>query len=75
MSLSDLFRPYPVRRSGIVNLKSNSAFTGVIWQVSQGWLVLKNAEMLQDQGRKVQIPMDGEVVLSVKDIDFIQVIP
>lgn len=71
MNILDFFRPYPVRKSGIVNLKHNGAsFRGVIWQIKGPFLVLRNTEILDQGGPR---PLDGEIILQMADIEFIQV--
>lgn len=55
----------------IVNLKSGSAFAGVLWQQRGPLLVLREATMHKDgEGRRV----DGEVVVRLEDVDFVQVV-
>lgn len=71
--LSDRFRPYPELKTGIVNLKSGTAFRGVIWQVG-AYTVLRNVEMLQDRGQSARHVVDGEVIVKSTEIDFIQVL-
>lgn len=69
----ELFRPYPVLRRVIVNMKSGTAFSGVVWQCRGEWLVLRQAKILSDRGTKADQRVDGEVLVARKDIDFIQV--
>lgn len=65
---------YPFRYRVIVNLKNQTrAFRGVLWQETGGWLVLKHAEVLED--RSAPKPVDGEVLIERRDVDFIQVPP
>lgn len=55
----------------IVTLKSGATFDGVLWEHdSEAW-VLRNAEVI-GLGKADRVPVDGEVVLMVKDIDFTQ---
>jgi small nuclear ribonucleoprotein (snRNP)-like protein len=68
-----LFERYPVLRRVIVNTRSDRAFRGVLWARRGGYLVLRNAELLKGRGEVVA--MDGEVVVPVENVDFIQVIP
>jgi len=74
MNIFDHFRPYPERKSGIVNLSSGTSFRGIVWQVSGGWLVLRNVEMLQDRDHTERRLVDGEVIVKLVDVDFVQVI-
>lgn len=70
--MRDFWQPYPTLRTVIVNLKSGKAFRGVVWQRRGDWLVLKNAELLQD-GQK-PTPIDGETAVPVADVEFLQVL-
>lgn len=74
MGLSSLFRPYPELKTGIVNLKSGTSFRGVVWKVAGSFLALRNVEMLQDMGKAARHVVDGEVVVNLSEIDFIQVV-
>lgn len=64
--------PYPALRQVIVNTKTERTFRGVLWRRRRGFLVLRNAELLQ--GRGEVMPMDGEVVIPAENVDFIQVV-
>jgi len=70
----DRFRPYPVLRTVIVNLTSGTSFRGVIWRRVGPFVVLRNAEILDDRGTPVRKAVDGEVVVKLADIDFVQVL-
>lgn len=70
MNLRDFFRPFPELKTVIVNLKTGTAFRGVVWQRRGLFLVLKNAEMLQN-GKPTAL--DGEVIVQMTDIEFMQV--
>lgn len=74
MSFFDRFRPYPALKTGIVNLVSGTAFKGVIWRRRGPWLVLRQAELLSDRGNPASGKVDGEVLVALADIDFIQVV-
>ncbi len=67
------FEPrYPCLRQVIVNTRTERAFKGVLWQRRGGYLVLRNAELLKGRGEVV--PMDGEVLIDERSVDFIQVV-
>jgi hypothetical protein len=70
----DRFRPYPTLRTVIVNLRSGTSFRGVIWRRSGPFVVIRNAEMLQDRDTVVKKAVDGEIAVKLADIDFVQVI-
>lgn len=59
-----------VRRKAVVNLRSGRSFVGLLWEEGEGYVVLRNAEMLEGRER---VPMDGEVVLEISNIEFMQV--
>jgi hypothetical protein len=68
-----IFGPrYPERRTGIVNLKNNVAIKGVIWRRAGEWLVLRNAEYIE--GRKGNLPMDGEILIRMAEVLFVQIV-
>lgn len=72
MNLLDWFRTYPELRTVIVNLMSGTSFRGVVWRRTGPFVVLRNAQLLQKTGPAT--PVDGEVVVQLADIDFIQVL-
>jgi small nuclear ribonucleoprotein (snRNP)-like protein len=65
-----LWQKYPEMKKSIVYLKTNSSFRGIIWSVDSQFLVMKNTEMLKNDGVKV---LDGDVLIQRNDIEFIQV--
>lgn len=65
------FRPYPHLRPSIINLKSGTSFKGVIWRRTGPWVVIKQAQILHSEGNR---PVDGEVLVQMSDIEFVQVI-
>lgn len=67
-----LFDRYPTLRRVVVNTKTDRAFRGVLWQKRQGYLVLRNAELVRTGAETVA--MDGEVVVDAANVDFIQVL-
>lgn len=76
MSIFDRFRPYPVLRTAIVNLKTGTAFRGIVWRRRGGYIVLRKAELIAEEGATSQPrPVDGEVMIERANVDFIQVVP
>ena len=61
---------YAIRKNVIVSMKTDKAFQGVIWKRCSDYLVLKNA-ILHKAGSAIEV--DGEVLIFIKDIDFVQV--
>jgi len=74
MNILDRFRPYPELKTGIINLKSGTSFRGVIWRLVEPYMVLRNVEILQDRDHAERHAVDGEVIVKLSDIDFIQVV-
>ena len=74
-----LFDRYPVLRRVIVSTKTDKSFRGILWQRRtlafgrRGYLVLRKVQLLKARGEVVA--MDGEVVIDVANIDFVQVLP
>lgn len=65
---------YPYRYKVIVNLKGQGGtFRGILWSQQNGWLILKHVELLKD--RQVPIPVDGDVLIDRREVEFIQVPP
>lgn len=74
MNFLDRFRPYPELRTVIVNLKSGTAFRGVIWRRRGPFMVLRDTALLRDTSKSATARLDGEVLVQMTDIDFIQVV-
>lgn len=70
----DRFRRYPALRTSIINLRSGTVFRGVVWRRRGPWLVLRSAELLSDRDNPVNKKVDGEVLVQMSDIDFVQVV-
>ena len=68
-----MFGPrYPVLRKVIVNTKTAEAFRGVLWDRRGEYLVLRDAAMIRPRGETVM--MDGELVIPITNVDFMQVV-
>lgn len=63
---------YVVGRSALVNLKSGNAIEGVIVRQLRALLILKSAA-LHEAGSTGSVPIDGEAVVDIDQIDFIQI--
>lgn len=69
------FRRFPELKACIVNLKSGTVFRAVIWQRRSDFLILRNAEILQDRGERISSKaVDGELLVLLSDLDFLQVL-
>ena len=67
------FDRYPLARRGIVNLKGGeTVFSGVLWRKRGGYLVLRNAQLLR--ARAESVPMDGEVLVPLGNVEFVQLV-
>lgn len=68
----NLFPLYPEYREVIVNLKTQTAFRGILWRRRWGYLVLRNAKQLQGAGTSIDVA--GEIMIESANVDFIQVV-
>lgn len=68
-------RPYVVLKQVILNLRSGTAFRGVVYAQHGKWLELRNASIVSDRGVDLKGPrtVDGSVLVLLSDIDFVQV--
>lgn len=64
---------YPFRSRVIANTKDGKAFRGILWQRQSGWLVLRQAELVAERG-EIRM-LDGEVMIALRDVSFLQVLP
>jgi small nuclear ribonucleoprotein (snRNP)-like protein len=60
-----------MRQKVVVTLKSQATFSGVLFEVDDRSLVLRNAQAL-GEGDPGIVPLDGEVVLARADVEFLQ---
>jgi small nuclear ribonucleoprotein (snRNP)-like protein len=74
MEFLSRFRRYPELRTVIVNLHSGTSFKGVIWRRTGPFVVIRNAELLQDRDNAARKAVDGEIAVKLSDIDFVQVL-
>lgn len=58
-----------VRDTVIVSLTAGAVFRGVLWSDSRELLVLRNAQMIHEGD---PVPIDGEVVVDRRRIEFVQ---
>lgn len=56
----------------IVNTKSGAAWAGVLYSCDRMALVLRAASAVGEGENRTDLPMDGEVIVLLADIDFIQ---
>lgn len=65
-------RRLPERRTVIVNTTGERSFRGVVWQRTDGYLVLRNGELLLPGGAVTQL--DGETLIPEETVEFIQAV-
>ena len=64
-----------VRTRVMVNLTTGTVFDGILWQARGGLLVLREASIHEPRGERPWRKVDGEVVLEVSRVEFVQVVP
>jgi hypothetical protein len=64
-----------VRTRVMVNLTTGTVFDGILWQAKGGLLVLREASIHEPRGERPWRKVDGEVVLEVSRVEFVQVVP
>ena len=74
MNIFDRFRPYPELKTVIVNLRSGTSFRAVVMKCAGQFVVLRNVTMMQDRDNTARKTVDGEVIVKLADIDFMQVV-
>lgn len=57
----------------MVNLKTDKAFSGVLYAKRGNLLILKGARLLQPGLEPTHV--DGEVVIERSNVDFLQILP
>jgi small nuclear ribonucleoprotein (snRNP)-like protein len=61
-----------MRSQVFVTTHEGATFSGVLWEADDKVLVLRNAEALKAGPDATNLPLDGEVVLLMFDVAFIQ---
>jgi len=67
-----ILKLYPLRRTVVVNTKTDRTFSGVLWSSDSRHLVIKNAEALRPKGERISV--DGDLIIDRANVDFMQVI-
>ena len=65
------YKSVALHRTVLVNLTTGRAFRGVLFEVRGELLVLRNAELINEDG---VVPVEGSVVLERRLVEFIQVV-
>lgn len=60
------------RERVIVSTKSGSSFAGILYSADSKALVLREASALGAGERRTDLPLDGELILLLPDVDYIQ---
>lgn len=61
-----------LRDKVLVTTKDGAAFAGVLFEADDKALVLRQAEALGAADDKSNVPLDGEVLILLADVAFIQ---
>ena len=61
-----------LREKVIVTTKDGAAFSGVLFDADSKALVLRQSEALGAADDKSDVPVDGEVIVLLPDVAFIQ---
>lgn len=68
---------YPELKRVIINLKSGTSIRGLLYRHANGYIVVREADLLQSLGKPAgakPVSVDGEVLVRSDDVDFIQVV-
>lgn len=57
----------------VVSLKSGDAFAGVLFEADGGAMVLRDAAAIGAGENRADLPLDGELLVLVADVAYIQV--
>lgn len=61
-----------LRRRVLVTLKAGDAFDGVLFDADAQSLVLRNASQVGVVNRGTPVPVDGEVLVILEDVAYLQ---
>lgn len=60
------------RERVLVNTKSGAVWAGALYSCDKQFVVLRDAEAIGEGENRGNLPMDGEVIVPIADVDFIQ---
>jgi small nuclear ribonucleoprotein (snRNP)-like protein len=60
------------RERVIVNCKSGAVWAGVLYSCDRTALVLRSVSAVGEGENRSDLPMDGEVIVLLSEVDFIQ---
>lgn len=61
-----------LRERVLVTTKNGTTYDGVFYEGDSRTLVLRNAAAVGADADKNDLPLDGEIILLLSDVDFIQ---
>lgn len=61
-----------LRERVLVTTKTSGTFDGVLYSEDQRVIVLRSASAVGEGENKTDLPLDGELILYVSDVAFIQ---
>lgn len=61
-----------LRERVLVTTKTSGTFDGVLYSEDQRVIVLRSASAVGEGENKTDLPLDGELILFVSDVAFIQ---
>jgi small nuclear ribonucleoprotein (snRNP)-like protein len=61
-----------LREQFLVTTKDGAAFSGILYTADEKALVLRNAEAIGAGENKTNLPLDGEIIVLLPDVAFLQ---
>jgi hypothetical protein len=61
-----------LREQFLVTTKDGAAFSGILYTADDKCLALRNAEAVGAGENKTNLPLDGEIILLLSDVAFLQ---
>jgi len=56
----------------LVTTKDGAAFSGILYTADEKMLVLRNAEAVGAGENKTNLPLDGEIIIIMSDVAYLQ---
>lgn len=56
----------------LVTTKSGQAFAGVLWEIDDRALVLRNTQAVGAGENGIDLPLDGELVVLLSEVSYMQ---
>ena len=60
------------REQVVVTTKESGSFSGILYSADPTALVLRNAEAVEQGENRTNLPLDGELIVLLADVAFIQ---